>query len=257
MSAVPVRSAAAAALVLVAGLAVSACNEDEPDPDTESRELVLSFDDGVQSAGAVALEVTTVTANGGEVTEEPRDDGTALRFPEFATTGAGLATVAVVDRDGEDDLAPGTRTFRFGAEFAVDEKSSGSPVDNGDNLVQRGLYDAVGQYKLQLDGDVTSCRVKGAEGEVEVAIDQDVTPGEWYRATCTRYDSRVELELVRLSDGESWTESVNGKTGDVAAESRDVPFSVGGKLDWRGELMAKDSDQFNGLIDEVFLDIVE
>ena len=256
MSRVPVPPRKAVVLCVATALLAAGCGSDGGDKDgDESREVVLSFDDGLESTGAAALDVSTVTAGGGSVEEEPRGDGTALRFPAFAPADATLAGLAVVDGEGEDDLAPGTSTFSFGAEFVVDEQSSGSPVDNGDNIVQRGLFGAESQYKLQLDGDRLSCRVKGADGEVEVAVGEEVTPGEWYRGTCTRYESRVELELVRLDDDETWKETTNGETGELTVSSS-VPFTVGVKISEQGDLMEQDSDQFNGVIDEVFLDIL-
>jgi hypothetical protein len=54
-------------------------------------------------------------------------------------------------------LDPGDRDFEFGASFRLDEESSGSEADGGDNLLQRGTFASPGQLKLQLDHRVPSC----------------------------------------------------------------------------------------------------
>ena len=80
--------------------------------------------------------------------------------PTPAPPGAPAAVLVATD-EGSGALDPGAEAFTFGATFQLDEKSSGSEADNGDNLVQRGTFDSPGQLKIQLDHDVPSCRVKG------------------------------------------------------------------------------------------------
>jgi hypothetical protein len=59
---------------------------------------------------------------------------------------------------------PGSRDFEFGAGFSLDTKSTGDHADNGDNLIQRGLFGDKAQYKIQVDKGKVSCRIKGSGG---------------------------------------------------------------------------------------------
>lgn len=224
---------------------------------TAGRELDLRFEAGSQrvSAGAVALTVRTVTHNGGSVASSSGRSGNAVRFPAFRSSNPPLAALAVTDRDGADDLAPGTARFRFGADFTLDATSQGSKVDNGNNLVQRGLWGHPMQYKLEVDGKRPVCRVKGASGAVQVRSSVTVTPDTWYRAVCERNGSKVTLSVTRLGNGASWTSSATGATGSLRPSSASVPLSVGGKLDASGRLMTGSADQFNGKVDNAFVNV--
>ncbi len=47
----------------------------------------------------------------------------------------------------------------------------------------------------------------------------------------------------------------SGVTGSMTPASRSVPMSVGVKVTNSGALLARASDQFNGRVDDVFLNI--
>jgi hypothetical protein len=224
---------------------------------TSGRELDLRFESGAQrvSAGAAALTVRTVTHNGGTVATTEGRDGGAVRFPAFRSSSPPLAALAVTDRDGADDLAPGAARFRFGADFALDPTSQGSKVDNGNNLLQRGLWGHPMQYKLELDGKRPLCRVKGASGAVSVRSSVTVAADSWYRAVCERNGSTVTLTVTELGSGTSSTSSASGATGQMRPSSASVPLSVGAKLDAGGRLVTGASDQFNGKVDNAFVDV--
>ena len=221
------------------------------------RELNMTFGSGAQLAatGNTALTVRTVTRNGGQVTAANGPSGGAIRLPAYRASTPPLAVLAVTDQQGVDDLAPGTARFRFGADFAVDAQSQGSRTDNGNNLVQRGLWGQPMQYKIEIDGNRPLCRVKGGAGAVSVRSSRTVAPGVWHRAVCERAGSKVTLTVTRLTDGTSWTSSATGATGAMRPASRSVPLSVGGKLDARGSLVANAPDQFNGIVDNAFVNV--
>jgi hypothetical protein len=224
------------------------------------RELDLTFEHGHirHNSADAAFRIRRVTDNGGAIITVPDRQGTgsAARFPLYQVDNAPEAVLTVVDAEDADDLDPGTAKFRFGADFALDAESEGSSTDNGNNLVQRGLYSATTQYKLQLDDGFPECRVKGRDGVVDVASTRAVTPGRWYRAVCLRDGNTVQLVVKRLNKKHrTWTYSASGKTGSMKPDAQSLPLSVGGKVTSRGTLRADDADQFNGLVDNVFLHI--
>jgi Laminin G domain len=222
----------------------------------KGRELNLQFEPGSQrtNAGGTALSVRTVTRNGGSVTTAKGRSGSAVRFPAFRASNPPVAALAVTDRNGADDLAPGNATFRFGADFTLDATSQGSTIDNGNNLVQRGLYRDRMQYKIELDGKRPACRVKGSSGAVTVRSSTKVATGTWYRAVCERNGSKVTLTVKRLGTGKKWVDSASRSTGKLRPASRSVPLSVGGKLDASGRLV-RSADQFNGRVDNAFVNV--
>lgn len=63
---------------------------------------------------------------------------------------------------------PGPSHFEFGAVYALDSRSSGRPIDNGDNIWQRGRYTDDSIFELQVDHDYPSCLVRGSGGQVLV-----------------------------------------------------------------------------------------
>ncbi len=233
-------------------------------PDALDRDLYLPFD-GLTAEGLPLLEafgssdvVASVSSAGGQVTAGPDRfaDGHSLRFEPFRRKEpAAPAVVVVRPVDGAvDSTDPGARPFSFGAEFALDEVTGRSGTDNGDNLVQRGLFGPDSQYKIQLDNGRPSCRIKGSEGAVDVKASEAVQPEHWYRVRCRRVGDQVTLRVVTSVDGVKQLSEYHaeGSTGSVSFSSDDPPFSIGGKVDELGNVLAKDSDQFNGLVDDVF-----
>ncbi len=188
-----------------------------------------------------------------------RDGSPAIRFPVYTgVADAPVAVLLVTPKAGEGDeaggtLAVGAKDFSFGATFALDAMSNGNANDNGDNLVQRGAYEGPGQLKLQVDGHFPSCRILGTEGDILVEGDIKAVPRRWYTVTCTRTQSEVVLKMWpygRKSETLTWRKA--GATGDIPLA--DLPLTVGGKV--RPDGSAKTSaDQFNGAVDDVFLDV--
>lgn len=261
-----------AVLLLVSTPALSSCVEErgggvtlpEPPPGPP---LELNFDTGYRygevlsrvindGSGSVDLEVASTGSAKIKVDDGP-DGSRAVRFP--AHTDVPDPPVAViVAREGRVDqsdgvLAPGSRDFTFGATFSLDADSDGDTPDDGNNLLQRGSYDDPGQFKLQVDGQRPSCRILGDEGDTLVEADTRVIPGEWYTVSCTRTASEVALTLAHYGrSGEEQTWRKVGVTGAIDLGA--LPLSVGGKVRPDGSPRTS-ADQFNGVIDDVFLRI--
>lgn len=148
-------------------------------------------------------------------------------------------------------LDPGREDFSFGADVMLDPGGDG----DGDNVIQRGLFEDTGQYKLQLDSRHVSCTVKGAAGRVLVKTDDPVESGVWYRIACRRTGEIVGLGVRRLDTGATVTVSEEGTIGDVRSQRATAPLTVGGKLTASGEIAAGDPDQLNGAVDNVWVQI--
>ena len=197
----------------------------------------------------VHVEVRSTGDASVEAVDGP-DGGHAVRFPAYSGAAGAPAAVLVATEASSGALDPGAEAFTFGASFKLDEKSSGSEADNGDNLVQRGTFDSPGQLKIQLDHEVPSCRVKGAEGEAFVKADGPVDPGAWYSVTCERNGSDLELTVKAYDDGAGGgTWRTTAPTGAIAVD--DLPLTIGGKTGPDGTPVAS-PDQFNGSVDDVF-----
>ena len=212
------------------------------------------------TAQPVTVRISTV--GGGQLRAVPgRDGGYAARFPAYNPADPRRA-VLTVSTATEDPFNPGIADFSFGADFQVDDATEQESAtaekkpasgDNGNNLLQRGLFSDTSQYKLQVDHGRVSCRIAGTEGEVVVQAPRRIEPDTWYRVSCSRVGERV---TVQLDDFESDLEGTSevGRTGSVHLAST-TPVVMGGKADANGEAIASDSDQFNGAIDNVFLTI--
>lgn len=212
--------------------------------------------DWVRNTGSVPVSIASVRTDGG-VLRSVTYHGQALGTPDFQRTVDEPRAVLQVrgsrSSDG-DELDPGRSAFAFGATFRLDAVSDGTSVDNGDNLVQRGLALDVSQYKLEVDHRRPACRVKGSAGTVRVVSSVVAEAGSWYRARCRRHPGRVVLVVTDSSSGHKTRTTGWGSTGSLRPESPRVPLSVGGKLQADGALESA-TDQFNGSIDDVVLRI--
>ncbi|MFK5581964.1 hypothetical protein [Serinicoccus sp. LYQ131] len=192
-------------------------------------------------------------------------DGTgrpALRLPAYSSSPSpGRAIVRVTPVGGSaDPLAPGTRDFVVGADFALDTESQGTEVDGGNNLIQRGLASDESQFKIDIDDRRPLCRVQGSQGVAEVRMTGEVQPERWHRATCSRTGDEVRLTVEVLDDGVGTaleTVTVEVVTGDLRWDRAQTPVSVGGKLAANGEIIRSATDQFNGAVANPVLQITD
>lgn len=211
--------------------------------------------DEMFNAGDASVEVQPATWGDGEVRSVPSLFGRGARFPAFSAVDPGFAVLRVTGIGPDDPLSVGESDFSFGSDVYLDRVSTGSGADNGDNVLQRGLFGGVTQYKLQVDHGRPSCRVAGLGGEVIVSADRALEPETWFRVSCVRRETFVRLEVHLLTaDGvDAWsTVSRQGRTGSVAMPRRTV-LAIGGKLDGEGTVIPSSTDQFNGILDRVYV----
>ena len=122
--------------------------------------------------------------------------------------------------------------------FRLNATSSGRSIDNGNNLLQRGLYGDPSQFKLQIDHGYPSCLVRGSSGQASIASSVRITPDRWYRATCSRVGSRVTVQVTPYGSAATPVSNVrSGSTGTLAFGSL-LPTSIGGKLTPSGALVS-------------------
>ncbi|MGH3359760.1 MAG: hypothetical protein ACRDO7_13240 [Nocardioidaceae bacterium] len=211
----------------------------------------------VQNVGGERAVVDVVSEDDGMIELAAGPDGEpALRFPAFDGSASAPAAMVRVRPAGIDWMSPGKDAFTFGVDVKLDEVSSGSTLDNGDNVVQRGLFDDDAQFKLQLDRRVPSCLIRGDQGTVMVKGPAGLDADGWYRIQCRRQGDAVTIAVARTSaDGteDAETSTSTGSIGRVEFLS-DVPMSVGGKITSDG-VPAAATDQFNGLLSGVFFSV--
>jgi len=251
------RSTAGLGLALaLCGLAVTGCNPKQSDTGA-SAQVKLGFDEQgsfASNSGTADVVVRVVAEDGGELRQERRGLGYALRLPSYNPSAQPpRAGLVITGAGGEDPLNPGDAVFSFGADIRLDTDSQGSLADNGDNVLQRGLHDDPTQFKLQADNDRPSCTVKGDAGEVSVASSRQIEPLAWYSVSCRRTADKLSITVTRQSDGETWTDSTGRSSGTVTFTD-EQRTSIGVKLTSTGRVPLS-ADQFNGDIDNAFIDI--
>lgn len=208
---------------------------------------------GITSTGSLDVTTEMLTANGGTLSPAPgASGGTSGRFPAWdGSAPAQRAVIKVTSRDQTDPLSPRTDDFELGADFRLDTKSEGGSLDNGNNLVQLGLYGDPAQYKLQVDHGHVSCRVKGSTAQVLVTSTLAVAPLQWYSAKCSRSARVVTLTVHDIGSDVTDTRSASAAVGSVVM-GPGAPMSVGGKVSSRGKVVTGAADQLNGLLDDVY-----
>jgi hypothetical protein len=215
---------------------------------------------GTAGSGVVA---TVLYANGG-VLKVAAGRGTgnlAVAAPAHTGTATPKSAVIRVSNAGTTDLLdPGTGNFSFGADFVLNTASAtpGSK-DDGDNLIQRGLAASATQYKIQIDRGKPSCVLRTQTTTVSATATQVIERNVWYRAVCSRTTSggatTVTLTVTRLGGGTAVSTQARAEVPlDLSLDTR-VPLSIGGKLSEAGTLVLSATDQFNGRIDNAFLDL--
>lgn len=213
------------------------------------------------STGTAVVVAQMVTRDGGQGFAAEGHSGTALRLPAYSSsTAESRAVLRLNNATSVDGLSPGTANFAFGATAKLDAASQGTKVDNGNNLLQRGLQADAAQYKLDLDGRYPGCTVKGSLGKVSVRIREAVSPDDWYSLLCARSESTITLTVDHHYDDGTTVrrvKSATGLIGDVTMANSTMPLSVGGKLKANGVISVASTDQFNGLIDDVFLRVMD
>lgn len=217
----------------------------------------------MNQVGSMAVAVGVSKLNNGQVRVGPNLwNGKGLRFPAHTASDSpprAVVRVTHTARSG-DPFAPGGNDFKFGIYFKKDAVSSGTPVDNGDNLLQRGLASDPAQYKLEVDSGKPSCTVMGDRGRLIVTSTVTVNPSLWYHASCSRVGNTVRVRVKEYrADGTTRTVSTSrtGTIGSLTWPKRATPIAVGGKLTANGSVIRSATDQFNGWATHPVLEIKE
>jgi PKD repeat protein len=200
--------------------------------------------------GDTTVRISVARLSGGNATVVAGPDSAlprAVQFPPYVGSGTyPRAVVALTPLTGSA-LSPGSADFEYGAVFRLNATSSGRSIDNGNNLLQRGLYGDPSQFKLQIDHGYPSCLVRGSAGQASIASSTRITPDRWYRVTCSRVGSRVTVEVAPHGSAATPVSNVRtGSTGTLGFGSS-LPASIGGKLTPAGAVVSS-TDQFNGAV---------
>jgi hypothetical protein len=265
-----VVGAALAGAVLSGTVACGSRSHVDPDDAAEDVEalLVSAADDvsedaplsaaQIEAQGPGDPEVTVVRAHGGELRAEPGYDGTpVLRFPAYEAKSQAPTAILSLRSQDSDWMQPRADQLVFGADLTIDAISDGTDNDNGDNVVQRGLFGAAAQFKLQVDHRRPSCLVHGDMGMVLTKSSVSLDPGSWYRVTCRRTGDEVEIAVSRLDDGspvDTEVDHARGEIGSVTFPSGTF-LSIGGKLGPDGGPVKDATDQYDGRLSRVHVSI--
>lgn len=226
-----------------------------PDPGTpRAGELRLDFDgvDPLQIWG-LDMSVNPIPLNGAELaTADAPDGGGALVFPAASDQVEPPGLVLVVSGPGVPD--PLGRDFGYGADLRLDPAST-TVADDGDNVMQRGLASDISQYKLQVDAGRPSCVVAGPGGRFVAKLKRNLD-ARWYRIGCELAGGELTLRVTDLEQpgGETQTVTVPADPGELDFEPTTV-LSIGRKVTAAGEPVINKPDQFNGLLDAVWVAI--
>ncbi|MDQ1292941.1 MAG: hypothetical protein QG608_822 [Actinomycetota bacterium] len=189
-------------------------------------------------AVAPADDACVVVGGAGAVTREQRPSGTttspAVKFP---ASGAGTAMLRV---EHASRLNPGTADFTVSTMVKV----ATGEVSPGANLVQKGTFNtAGGQWKLQLDNGVPSCRIAGTSGlSVIVSWGSSIAGTGWKFVECKRRGTVLSINVA------------NGTPVNAAADaSMDITNTSDVTIGAKGT--GSNNDQFHGEIDNVVLSV--
>jgi hypothetical protein len=185
-------------------------------------------------------DLSPVSRHGGTVPTVAHGGGSALAFPPpcRAEPCPRIALRAVTT----DDLNPGRKPLRYGASvrLAADETTK------GENVLQKGYSARGSQYKLQIDGVAgrPSCvLVDDRRPAIHVAMATvSVADNRWHTLECRRAGDRLTVLVDGVSRGST------AIPADLSVRNW-IPLSVGGKGSFA------DNDQFQGVLDEVWVQI--
>ncbi|MEV0896707.1 LamG-like jellyroll fold domain-containing protein [Actinoplanes sp. NPDC049802] len=197
-------------------------------------------------AGAIIDEtgnghtLRVLSYQGGRVRAVAHGPGAALAFPGKCTR---LVCPHVVLQSGASaDLNPGARDIAFGADVLLPPGQT-SP---GQNILQKGYSTVSSQYKLQIDGVAghPSCVLVDVRRPVIRIARSVVTTadGRWHRVRCQRRGTLLDIYVDNVLRGR--TRVPAGLT-----VTNNQPLRIGSKGAYR------DNDQFNGVLDNVWVRI--
>ena len=184
--------------------------------------------------------LTVISGHGGSVRHVAHGQGTALAFPGRCSKKV-CPHVALQARPS-NDLNPGTRNIAYGADVLL----TPGQTSKGQNVVQKGYSTRGSQWKLQIDGAAgrPSCVLVGDKSAAIRMVTSSVSAadGRWHSVSC----KRIGIAFGVFVDG-----VIRGRIAVPAdlSVTNSRPLSIGGK----GAYL--DNDQFNGALDNVWVQI--
>jgi hypothetical protein len=181
-----------------------------------------------------------IAGHGGRIRLVVHGTGDALAFPPRCETT--VCPHVALQSPGTADLNPGTRNLAYGADVLL----SSADTSKGQNVVQKGYSATSSQYKLQVDGAAgqPSCVLvdERRPGIEMVRSSVTVADGRWHAVRCERAGTRFAIYVDDVLRGGT-------RVPAELSVANNSPLSIGGKGAYR------DNDQFNGVLDNVWVGI--
>jgi hypothetical protein len=218
----------------------------DPGLATGSSAIVARYDFDARNAATVAdatghgHTLRSVAAHGGSVRQVVHGTGWAMAFPPEC---AGAACPHIALRSPSTaDLNPGTRNIAFGADVLLPP----GQTSKGENIVQKGYSMTSSQWKLQVDGVAgrPSCvLVDERRPTIRIAYSSiSISDGQWHALQCRRAGTTLAIFVDGVTRGSIAVPS-------KLSVSNQRPLSIGAKGAFA------DNDQFNGALDNVWVQI--
>ncbi|MET0425474.1 MAG: LamG-like jellyroll fold domain-containing protein [Actinoplanes sp.] len=186
--------------------------------------------------------LTIISGHGGTVRRVAHGQGMALAFPGHCRPKVKVCPHVALQTPTTADLNPGVRNLAYGADVLLDRKQT----SKGQNVVQKGYSTGGSQWKLQIDGRAgrPSCVLVGDKSPaIRVATSPvTVADGRWHTVHCRRIGTAFAVYV----DGVIRSRIV--VPADLSV-GNNRPLSIGGKGAYR------DNDQFNGALDNVWVQV--
>ncbi|MCO8273553.1 LamG domain-containing protein [Actinoplanes sp. TRM 88003] len=222
-------------LAVLAGTTAAAA-----EPATETVHYTFDGPSPLTDVSGHGHDLTPVSRFGGAFTTVAHNGGQALVFPSpcHAEPCPRIALRAATTTG----LNPGRRPLRYGASVRL----AADQTTKGENVLQKGFSAQGSQYKLQIDGLAgrPSCvLVDDRRPQIHAAISNvGVADDRWHTLECRRAGSRLSILVDGVTRGRATVPA------DLSVSNR-RPFSLGGKGSY------PDNDQFQGILDEVWVRI--
>jgi hypothetical protein len=243
---VPASASSAAAPPATAVASAPGRPAASPSAAAESAVTIAKYGFNGRRSGSILDEsgrghtLTVISAHGGGVRPIAHGPGSALAFPAKCDTNP--CPHVALQSPTSADLNPGTRNIAYGADVLLDPGQTGK----GENIVQKGYSATSSQWKLQIDG---------VAGRPSCVLVDDKTPtirmarssataadGRWHSVQCHRIGTTFAVYIDGVPSGSTTLPARLSVTNDR-------PLSIGAKGAFN------DNDQFNGALDNVWVQI--
>ncbi len=184
--------------------------------------------------------LSVVSGHGGAVRPIVHGAGHALLFPSRCVLK--VCPHVALQTPSTADLNPGILDIDFGADVFLPP----GQTSKGQNVVQKGYSKTSSQWKLQIDGAAgrPSCVLVGDQRpRIRVATSAvSVADGRWHRLHCSRAGATLSIYVDDVLRGRI-------AVPETLSVTNNRPMSIGGKGAYA------DNDQFNGVLDNVWVQV--